>query len=56
MAKKYDGIHLVWRSSPQGELRLSLYNDSFWGLVLPMRGAALDEAVDALGRGTVASA
>jgi hypothetical protein len=48
MAKKYDGIRV---DMPQGPLRLSLYSDSFWGLVFPMRGADLDVAVAALQRG-----
>lgn len=50
-AKKYDGIRLSSSSNPQEQLGLALYNVSFWGLVFPMRRAALDEAVDALRRG-----
>ena len=50
-AKKYDGVWIASGANPQDQLRLALYNDSFWGLILPMRGADLDQAVDALQRG-----
>jgi hypothetical protein len=51
LAKKYDGVRIAWGSRPEDQLLLSLYHESFWGLVFPMRGAELDEAVDALRRG-----
>lgn len=48
-AKQYDGLHLDWSEDSQAHrLRLSLYAVSFWGLLIPMRGAKLDAAVDAL--------
>jgi hypothetical protein len=48
-AKKYDGLELEWGAGPEAhQLRLTLYDDTFWGLVFSMRGAALDAAVDAL--------
>jgi hypothetical protein len=55
MAKKYDGLGLDWPDAPEGRtLRLSLFDDSFWGLVFPLRGARLDAAIAALQRGAAA--
>lgn len=51
VAKKYDGICVSWGAQPDERARFVLYADSFWGLVFPIRGADLDEAVRRLNGG-----